>query len=240
MTYLILQILFCLIIAFSFGFLLGWLFGRISANKNQITQPYTPPTNSVESVTRSYVPPPPIRSKEGKAEEPKTEAPPAEVKKAEKPKSTEKAATANPSEVNLSVKGYEIETLEGVGPKTGEALRKNGIKTISDFLEQAVTSSQRSEIASKIAVRPKMVDSWASMSDLLRIKGIDHQAAELIHKSGINTVTELSQQNVDTFSAKMETVNNAGKRTIAPEVPSRGLLTDWVSQASNMKSAIKI
>lgn len=261
MTYLILQILFCLIIAFIFGFLLGWLFGRSSCKKNQITQPYVPPTRAqtpplaaaMETTKRSYAPPPPLPVKEAvktpPPPPPMTVAPkpaPAPIpapapKPAPTPAPVQAAAPVRPTiEAHLSTEGYEIETLEGVGPKTGTSLREIGIATISDFLQHGAAPAERSKIASSIAVRPKMVDSWASMSDLLRIKGLDHQAAELIHKSGINTVTDLSQQNVATFSAKMEAVNTAGKRSIAPEVPSSSLMTDWISQASGMKSVIEV
>jgi len=284
MTYLILQILFCLIIAFIIGFILGWLLGRASCKKNQITQPYVPQPHRVKDstpvpmpkptpvktetatakvqnfqsgrdTTRSYAPPPPIAAKpvERVSVKQVTPPPPPPAPAPVKPKAVEPvrvvptpvAPAAKPVsfaefEAHLSTKGYEIETLEGVGPKTGESLREIGIATISDFLKQANLKSRRSEIASEISVRPKMVDSWASMSDLLRIKGLDHQAAELIHKSGVNTVTDLSTKSVSSFRAKMNEVNVAGKRRIAPEVPEDNHIADWIGQAAKMKSAIEV
>lgn len=299
MTYLILQILFCLLIAFIFGFILGWLFGGVKGNKNQITQSYTPrresSTAKLETSTKkagtyhsNFTPPPPAQTEKRDITPPPP--PPARVEKREAapppppppppPTRTEARPTPPPpppppapepkkvepvkaepvkvepvkmeptkiitpyapsaNEVNLSMKGYEIETLEGVGPKTGVSLRGVGIETIADFLVRAHSPAQRAEIASDVAVRPKMVDSWASMSDLLRINGVDHQAAELMHKSGINSVTDLSTQNATTFIAQMEATNNAGKRSIAPEVPSNSLVTDWISQSSSMRSAIQV
>ena len=143
------------------------------------------------------------------------------------------------SAVNLGGSGYEIETLEGVGPKTGVALRDIGITTIAGFLTNAYLASQRSDIAAKIAVRPKMVDSWASMSDLLRVDGVDHQAAELMHKSGLKNVADLAKQDSASFITKMEEVNTAGKRSIAPEVPSNDSVSSWVTQAKSMKTVVK-
>lgn len=261
MTYLIAQILFSLLSALLLGFILGWLFARsgrrvaqamtVPASYNPVPIPKPIPaatpaapqqavqqtaTAKVQAVNQAYTrsappppPPPPVTPTQF------TQAPPPPP-----PPVRGSSLDEIDSGVNLSGKGYEIETLEGVGPKTATALREIGIATISDFLRQAHTPEQREYIASQIAVRPKMVHSWASMSDLLRIHGIDHQSAELMHKSGIHSVADLAKKNVSTFVSEMEHTNTAGKRSIAPQVPTSNQMSLWIAEASTMKPAIKL
>ena len=138
----------------------------------------------------------------------------------------------------LAGQGYEVETLEGVGPKTGKALRAAGIATLADFLLKGYKPQQRAEIATQISVRPKMIDSWASMSDLLRIEGVDHQTAELMVKSGVLTVTDLTTQQAESLQQVMEKTNKAGKRSIAPSVPSSEHIQQWIQAASKLKPVV--
>ncbi|GEM_PF-1499569 len=254
MTYLILQILFCLLIAFLLGLLLGWLLGRASCSKNTHEQK-TVQVNPVKPTPLKETPPAPLPSKSttsfaaGTTQTPPPPPPPvkkeASVATPPPPPPSKPAAAQVTGDVdldtavNLNGKGYEIETLEGVGPKTGIALRDININTIADFLKNGHLASQRSSIAAKIAVRPKMVDSWASMSDLLRVDGVDHQAAELMHKSGLKTVADLAKQDSSSFITKMEETNTAGKRSIAPEVPSTDSVNSWIDQAKSMKAVVE-
>ena len=206
------------------------------------TKPTKPATNAVFEPSKVTAPPVTPQHATKIKRVPTT---PAKIKttpsktKATPAKKAKPVATKS-GEVNLSGKGYEIETLEGVGPKTGKALRAINIATVDDFLKKAQMASSRSDIAKKISVRPKMVDSWASMSDLLRIKGMDHQSAELMHASGITTIADLAKQTPSRFITKMTKVNNAGKRSIAPEIPSKTNVSDWISQASKMKAVIEV
>ncbi len=311
MTYLILQILFCLIVALIFGFLLGWLFGRCTPSaKHDVSKKKTPLASDIQAAEvdnsiSSYAPPPPPPSRRSEVEAlvakrintdtyesksdksiadsytpPPPVQPPAPVKadlsddstdininapshvnQTELAPSTEASqpkpkATLTPKPVAKSLKdsvkfdvysnvdlngvGYEIGTLEGVGPKTALAMRAIQIDTIFAFLENGHLPQQRAEIASKVSVRPKMVDSWASMSDLLRIEGVDHQSAELMHKSGILVVADLASQNAGAFIEKMKQVNTAGKRSISPTIPSEASVENWISQAAELNEVVKI
>ena len=45
--------------------------------------------------------------------------------------------------------GMNIEKIEGIGPKSGEALRKAGIRTVEDLLEAGANRKSRAELATK-------------------------------------------------------------------------------------------
>ena len=238
MIYLILQISFCLLIAFLLGLVLGWLICRyIHGSEEQKTV-----VSEKSAVARNHYVPPPASSAD--SEKSLSSAKKLQEVKEASPKPKPKGTSDSPlkkisSNVKIDGEGYEIETLEGVGPKTGEALRKINIATVSDLLKNAYSTTQREEMAEKISVRSKLVDGWVSMSDLLRIEGIDHQAAELIVASGVKQVSDLADQHAGKLITKMEEANSAGKRSIAPEVPSEKDIMHWSKQASKLNSILK-
>jgi len=143
--------------------------------------------------------------------------------------------------VNLDADGYAIETLEGIGPQTGDSFRGYGVATVGDYLRKLNQPQAREVAAESLGMsRVKMLHDWASMSDLLRVEGIDHQYAELTLAAGVQTVGELARADASSLAAQMESVNNAGKQLIAPTVPSAGEVSDWISRAKHMKAVVSV
>lgn len=215
MTYLMIQMLLCLLLAFLLGLFIGCWFCKGCRKSN----------DSVEEYTRANIAP----------AEKKVSAPVSSIAAA----STDTVIDLD-SAVALSSDGYTIETLEGIGPKIGSQMRSIGIPTIEEFLRRAYLPEQRSEIADEISLRQKMVDNWACMSDLLRVEGIDHQSAELIFKSGVKLVSDLAEQDAGRFVKKMHEVNTAGAHLIAPTVPETQDVEHWIRRAENMKSVVRL
>lgn len=142
--------------------------------------------------------------------------------------------------VNLDGDGYTVETLEGVGPKTGDMFRGYGIATVGDYLRKLHSLKRREKAADDLGILVKPLHEWASMSDLLRVDGIDHQYSELTYRAGIETVADLAGSEGSSLAAKMETVNNAGKQLIAPTVPTVGEVNDWIARARGMKAVVSV
>ena len=132
---------------------------------------------------------------------------------------------------------YKIEELEGVGPKLGEKLRNAGIATTEAFLKNAATKKQRKELAAKSGISEKDLLQFANMSDLLRIKGVGGEYAELLEAAGVDTVVELSKRKADNLTAKMEEVNQAKK--LVRRVPVLKMVTAWVEQAKKLPRVLE-
>jgi predicted flap endonuclease-1-like 5' DNA nuclease len=226
MLYLISQLFLSLLAVFFLGFLAGWFVKSFFEREESASKEKQVSLNTSTSTQQSFMPPPPPPVNNNFEEKTAEEKPKTKVTKA-------KAAPKKALE-GLSKKGYEIETLEGVGPKTGKALRDAGINTIGDLLEKTKTAEERATIAKQISVRPKMVESWVSMADILRITEIDHQTAELLVKTGVADMTDLSERAADDLEKAMQATNTAGKRSIAPEVPKSDKLSAWIQQARDL------
>lgn len=129
-----------------------------------------------------------------------------------------------------------ISAIEGIGPKTSEALRSAGIKTVEDLLEAACDKKGRQLLAQKTAISEERLLKCVNMADLFRIKGVGGQYAELLEGAGVDTVKELKQRNVENLVAKMNDVN--GEKKLVRKTPSVRVVGAWIEQAKKLPAKI--
>ena len=125
-----------------------------------------------------------------------------------------------------------IQSIEGIGPKLGEALRGAGIKTVDDLLDAASTKPARGALAAKTGISEVRVLKYVNMADLFRINGVASQYAELLECAGVDTVKELQHRNAKNLAAKMDEVNES--KNLVRRTPSVKVVQDWISQASKL------
>ena len=122
-----------------------------------------------------------------------------------------------------------IETIEGIGPKTGASLRKAGIRTVEKLLDTASSKPGRKALAAETGINEKQLLRCVNMADLFRINGVASQYAELLEAAGVDTVKELRNRNAENLTSKMAGVN-AAKRLVRV-TPSANVVAKWVAQA---------
>lgn len=217
MDYLIMQMLFCLLIAAIIGFIIGWLLKSLFCRKYQ------------DELRR-------LESNNGDLN--------AKITKlaSERDQFREKALDLEASASSLGVGDvdgpkdvYDIQEIEGIGLGYGKLLRAMDIATTRDLLDKANTSAIRQEIASAMKLQEFVIGKWVSMADLIRVKGIRGQFAELLEASGITSVQQLAQQDATVLTAKMEVVNAKEHRTRVN--PSREIVSDWIEQAKSLAAS---
>ena len=75
------------------------------------------------------------------------------------------------------------------------------------------------------------------MADLFRVKGIGSEYAELLEKSGVDTVKELRTRNPENLVAKMKSVNSSG-RPLVRSLPGLKNVESWVKHAKQLKPKV--
>lgn len=125
-----------------------------------------------------------------------------------------------------------IETIQGIGEAYAEKLRATDIQTVADLLERAKTPSGRMELSEVTGFSTDTIRDWANMADLMRINGVGGQYAELLEKSGVDTVKELRNRNAENLTAKMEEVNT--EKNLVNRVPSLDEVTKWIEEANEL------
>ncbi len=129
-----------------------------------------------------------------------------------------------------------IEKIEGIGPKLGEALRNAGIRTADDLLEAGASKPARQSLAERTGMSEAHILKFVNMADLFRINGVASQYAELLENAGVDTVKELKNRNAENLAAKMQEVNEARKLVRRP--PSVTVVRDWISQAQKLPGKV--
>jgi predicted flap endonuclease-1-like 5' DNA nuclease len=122
--------------------------------------------------------------------------------------------------------------VEGIGPVYGEKLVEAGISTTHALLEKGATPQGRKEIAAKTGISPALILEWINRTDLLRVKGVGDEYADLLEATGVDTVPELAQRNPDNLHQQMVEKNQAHKRV--RRLPPQGQVRDWVKQAKRL------
>ena len=129
-----------------------------------------------------------------------------------------------------------IEKIEGIGPKTGEALRTAGIRTVENLLDAAADKKSRVALAQKTGISEARILKCVNMADLFRINGVASQYAELLECAGVDTVKELKHRNPENLAAAMADVNKT--KNLVRRAPSTTVVSDWVAQAKKLPPRI--
>lgn len=117
-----------------------------------------------------------------------------------------------------------VETIEGIGPKMARRLDKAGILTVGDLRHARLLQVQN---AAK--VNYATAAAWKAMAELLAIKGIDPQAAEILVLSGIDSPEKLSAADPERLKAVVQRTNRSRKRgRIYPGVVDDATVQAWI------------
>jgi predicted flap endonuclease-1-like 5' DNA nuclease len=132
--------------------------------------------------------------------------------------------------------GYKIAEIEGIGPAYAEKLAAANIATTDDLLKLCCTGDGRRAVAMKTGLSESQLLEWANRADLMRVKGIGSEFADLLEAAGVDTVKELAVRNGANLVTKLKEVNAQKKLTRA--TPSEKVVDKWISQAKQMPPMI--
>jgi len=131
---------------------------------------------------------------------------------------------------------YKIEEIEGIGPAYGEKLREADIQTTEDLLRRCGDKKVREGVATESGLSEKLILEWVNLADLMRIKGVGEEYADLLEEAGVDTVKELATRNAENLAEKMEEVNATKK--LVERTPSAEVVQGWVDQAGTLDPAV--
>lgn len=226
MGYLILQMLFCLLIAAIIGGIIGWFLKSLCCKKREST---------LLAEAGDYK----ARISQSDSDVNGLNAQIANLTK-ERDQFKEKAYDIEASASSLGVgdgmggpkDSYDIEEIEGIGQGYGKRLRSIDIETTADLLAKSEETGARESIAKTVKVETFVVGKWVSMADLIRVSGIRGQFAELLEASGIKSVEHLSLQSASALTKKMEEVNEREHRTRID--PTEDMVSEWIKGAKDL------
>jgi predicted flap endonuclease-1-like 5' DNA nuclease len=130
----------------------------------------------------------------------------------------------------------KIIAIEGIGTAYAKKLTNAGIRTVEALLKKGATEKGRKEIAASTKIDQTLILEWTNRADLFRIKGIGEQYSDLLEKTGVDTVVELSKRVPANLLAKMTDVNKS--KNCVNAMPGVKQVENWVAQAKKLPRVI--
>jgi predicted flap endonuclease-1-like 5' DNA nuclease len=126
----------------------------------------------------------------------------------------------------------KLTTIEGIGEVYAGKLQQAGINTVEALLDAGATPKGRENLEGKTGIGHKLILEWVNLADLMRIKGVSEEYADLLEEAGVDTVKELRNRNADNLYTALADTNKAKK--LVRRLPSQAQVADWIQQAKTL------
>ncbi len=130
-----------------------------------------------------------------------------------------------------------IEEIEGIGPAYAAKLEGAGIRSTDALLEAGATRSGRRDLAEKTGIKPELILEWVNHADLMRIKGVGPEYADLLEAAGVDSPAELAHRNAENLAQTFQEVDAA--RNTVVRIPSAAVVAGWIEQAKSMPKVVE-
>lgn len=128
-------------------------------------------------------------------------------------------------------------TAVGLPTRDATKLRKNGVRTTDALLRVASTKTGRKSLAGRTKLAERDVLGWVNRADLMRVKGIGPEYADLLEVAGVDTVKELRTRNPENLLETMTELNT--RKRLVRRLPTSGMVEAWVGAAKDLDPLVR-
>jgi predicted flap endonuclease-1-like 5' DNA nuclease len=129
-----------------------------------------------------------------------------------------------------------IDQVAGIGHKEATKLRKAGVRTSNGLIDAASSRKDRSQLAAATAIDQRDLQQWVNHCDLLRVKGVGAEYAELLVASGVDTIRDLRRRNATALLAKIIGLNGDAK--VVQRLPTESMVESWIEAAKDLDPSV--
>jgi ribosomal protein L31 len=130
----------------------------------------------------------------------------------------------------------DLTDIEGIGEAYARKLKDAGVPTLEVLLQKGSTPKGRQEIADHSGISGKLILVWINHADLLRVKGVSPDWAELLEAAGVDSVPELSHRVAENLVAKLVEVNQ--QKNLTRALPTLSQVEGWIDQAKTLPRVV--
>lgn len=141
-----------------------------------------------------------------------------------------------PSKKQKKAAGHGLETVQGITPESAAALTKAGLSGSDDLLTRAATADSRKSLAEAAGLDPALILTWAHQADLMRIKGLMGEYAELLHAAGV-TMNVLGGQEAEALAVRLTEVH--AEKGMQKKVPPPKVIQMWIDRAKVLGARVQ-
>lgn len=131
---------------------------------------------------------------------------------------------------------YPLTDIDGIDRNVATTLKSAGVRSSKSLLDAAATARGRKELAENTGLSEKQLLKWANVAHFMSIRGVSREYADLLQKSGVDTVKELKYRNPAKLVAAMGQANKA--RKLVRVLPSERRVVRWIDDAKKLPPKI--
>lgn len=124
-----------------------------------------------------------------------------------------------------------------IGPTLATKLRKAGVRTTEALLKKGATRTSRKHLATATGLTEHQILEWVNRADVMRVKGIGEEYADILKAAGVDTVKELKTRKAVVLHAKLVEINT--QKQLVRRLPTTAMVEVWVASASKLAAIVK-
>jgi predicted flap endonuclease-1-like 5' DNA nuclease len=129
-----------------------------------------------------------------------------------------------------------IDQVAGITQKDATKLRKQGVRTSKGLIEAAANRKDRADLSDVTGIDPRDLQQWINHSDLMRVKGVGAEYAELLVAAGVDTLRDLRRRNPTALLAKIIGLNGDAK--VVQRLPTESMVEGWIEAARGLDPSV--
>jgi uncharacterized repeat protein (TIGR01451 family) len=118
--------------------------------------------------------------------------------------------------------------IEGIGETYAKKLEKMGINTI-----HALRQANAAEVAKKTGAPETTVREWMAMAELIDVKGVGKQYAELLVRAGVTSIAQLAASDAKELAGRIEEVQEGREVRIQGGPAGVKTVKGWIKAAKD-------
>ena len=125
-----------------------------------------------------------------------------------------------------------IDSINGMTHTEATKLRRARVRTTVTFLQIASTRSGRALLTKETGITSPKLLHWAKRAELMKIKNLGRDYADLLEAVGVESVADLKRRNPESLHEMMHNANQANK--IVDRMPSLKRVTNWIDDSKDI------
>ena len=125
-----------------------------------------------------------------------------------------------------------IDSINGMTHTEATKLRRARVRTTATFLQIASTRSGRALLTKETGITSPKLLHWAKRAELMKIKNLGRDYADLLEAVGVESVADLKRRNPESLHEIMQNVNQVKK--IVDRMPSLKRVTNWIDDSKDI------
>ncbi|HKS92235.1 MAG TPA: DUF4332 domain-containing protein [Tepidiformaceae bacterium] len=129
-----------------------------------------------------------------------------------------------------------IGEIGSVGDENAAKLIRAGVPTVEVLLRMGGSSSGRKAIADSTGIHASRILAWVNRADLMRVHGVGADYAELLGRSGVDSVKELAMRRPENLHARLIQVN--ATENLVRREPTQAEVAKWIAESRTLRGAV--